>query len=75
MPIDIERERRNLSPHAEAKLAISLWGAEYGPQRLGCMDWYDSLPESRKNLCREILDDLAGLPRELVRHPAEPPNP
>lgn len=51
----IERDRRNLNPHAEAIVAMHLWGDEYGPQKLGCMDWYDSLSEARKVLCHSLV--------------------
>lgn len=59
-------ERRNLSPHAEAKLAMIIWCDEYAAQNLGCMDWYDSLPERRKWLCRTALDEALGLKREAT---------
>ena len=61
-----ERERRNLNPHAEAIAAIHIWGAEYSQQRLGCMDWWDSLPDAKKRLVRGLLDRVASLPRERV---------
>lgn len=61
---DIARERRNINPHAEAVLATNLWGAEYSRQRLGCMDWWDSLDDQRKRRVREILNRLDGLKRE-----------
>ena len=57
-------ERRNLNPHAEARLAIVIWSEQYAYQNLGCMDWYDSLPDARKRKCRMALDVIAGLPRE-----------
>lgn len=58
------REARNINPHAEAILAMSMWGAEYARQRLGCMDWWDSLDDQRKRRVREILDRLEGVKRE-----------
>jgi hypothetical protein len=62
--IDPAAERRNLHPHAEARLAMSIWCDEYAQQRLGCMDWYDSLPGNLKRKCRMALDAITGLPRE-----------
>lgn len=62
----MQREQRNLNPHAEALLAITIWSDEYAAQRLGCMDWYDQLPGIRKRMCRMALDAIEGLPRERV---------
>jgi hypothetical protein len=58
---DTERYRE---PHAEATLARIIWGHEYGPQSLSAMDWWDSLPERRKELVRMALNEIAGRPRE-----------
>jgi len=44
--------------HAEAVAARWLWGMEYARQSGGQMDFYDSLPESRKRLCREMVDAI-----------------
>jgi len=63
---DYRSEPRNLRPHAEASLAMVLWGEEYSQQRLGCMDWWDSLPEARRDLVRLALDYAADKPREVV---------
>lgn len=57
-------ERRNLRPHAEAKLAMVIWGPEYSRQKLGSMDWWDQLSEQRKRLVRLALDRVQGVPRE-----------
>lgn len=64
MPIDPKKEARNLSPHGEAILAMALWGREYAAQRRGSMDWYDSLPEKRKQECRILLNRLSAADRE-----------
>lgn len=61
---EIARERRNINPHAEAIMATCLWGDEYSRQRLGCMDWWDTLDDRRKRRVREILNRLDGLKRE-----------
>lgn len=51
-------QRRNLNPHAEARLAMALWDKEYAAQRGGSMDFWDGLSESRKALCVRLLNDL-----------------
>ena len=54
-----ERARRNLNPHAEARLAMAVWSHEYAHgQRGGSMDFWDSLSPSRKALCVSLLDDI-----------------
>lgn len=56
---DIERSRRNLSPHAEARLAMALWSHEYAyEQRGGSMDFWDGLSPSRKRVCVDVLNDV-----------------
>jgi len=66
--IDYLREQRNINPHAEAIMAISIWGYQYSRQNLGCMDWWDALPESKKKIVRSTLDRIATLPRENAHH-------
>lgn len=51
-------KRRNLNPHAEARLAMALWGSEYAAQSGGSMDFWDGLSESRKALCVRLLNDI-----------------
>lgn len=53
----------NLHPHAEAILAMTLWGLEYSQQRGGCMDFWNGLSAARKSLVRETLDRVNILPR------------
>lgn len=51
---DIDRARRNLNPHAEARLAMLIWNHEYAyEQKGGCMDFWDSRTPSQKRLCVE----------------------
>lgn len=57
---------RNMNPHAEAVVAMTLWGFEYSRQNDGCMDFWDALPDRRKRLVRELLDRCSNLPREVV---------
>ena len=51
-------QRRNLHPHAEARLAMELWGDEYGAQRGGSMDFWDALSAARKALCVRVVDEV-----------------
>lgn len=48
-----KRIKRNLNPHAEARLATLLWGLEYSRKGCGSMDFWDYLDSSRKRLCSE----------------------
>lgn len=54
-----ERDRRNLRPHAEARLAMSMWGHEYAhKQNGGSMDFWDAIGEQRQRLCIDIINDI-----------------
>lgn len=56
---ETDRAQRNLNPHAEARLAMALWGYEYAyEQSGGSMDFWDSLSPSRKSLCAQIVDGI-----------------
>jgi hypothetical protein len=56
-----ERNRRNLHPHAEARLAMALWSHEYAhEQRGGSMDFWDSIGPQRRRLCVSIMDEVLG---------------
>ena len=59
-----ERNRRNLNPHKAAVIAMSMWGAEYSRQGGGSMDFWDSLSDSRKRICREVLERVEKAPNE-----------
>lgn len=48
-------QTRNLNPTAEAVVAMYIYGHEYSQQGGGSMDFWDSLPESKKRVCRELL--------------------
>lgn len=50
--------RRNLNPHAEARLAMELWSEEYAAQRGGSMDFWDGLSPRCKTQCARLLDDI-----------------
>ncbi len=57
--VDAERHRRNLNPHAEARLAMAIWSHEYAhEQKGGSMDFWDSLSPSRQTICVTVLDDV-----------------
>lgn len=51
-----QRAQRNLSPHAEARLAMFKWSEEYAAQRGGLMDFWDKLSPSRQRLCKEVVE-------------------
>jgi len=59
-------QKRNLNPHKPSIVAMWLWGSEYANQNGGCMDLWDTLPEGRKSLCREMVKRLAEAPEERV---------
>ena len=52
-------QTRNLNPHAEARLAMALWGHEYAYEQTGgSMDFWDSRTPSQKALCVQIVDGI-----------------
>lgn len=58
---EAERARRNLNPHAEARMAMVIWSDEYAfTQRGGSMDFWDSLSEGRKRQAKELVDEIAA---------------
>jgi hypothetical protein len=61
-----QRAQRNLSPHAEAILAMCLWSEDYAfKQRGGSMDFWDSLPDWKKKHCRQLVKRIqAATPEE-----------
>ena len=51
-----QRAVRNLNPHAEAILAMNWWSEDYAfKQRGGSMDFWDNLPDWKKNQCRTLV--------------------
>lgn len=54
----MSNQQRNLHPHAEARLAMAIWGEEYSKQRGGSMDFWDGLSPFRKSLCVQIVDGV-----------------
>jgi hypothetical protein len=59
-----QRANRNLNPHKPAVVAMWRWGGDYVAQRGGSMDFWDSLPESRRRFCREMVAAIAAAPDE-----------
>lgn len=47
--------KRNLNPHKAAVAAMYLYGREYAAQGGGSMDFWDSLPDRQKGLCRNLV--------------------
>ena len=71
---EAERAQRNMNPHAEARLAMSMWSHEYAhEQRGGCMDFWDSLDARRKRICREVVDGILEAQAKVGRAPSPPP--
>lgn len=58
------RAARNLRPHKPAVIAMAMWGHEYSQQRGGSMDFWETLSESRKRICRDVLERIAKAPEE-----------
>lgn len=51
--------RRNLNPHAEARLAMALWSHEYAYEQTGgSMDFWDSRTPEQKSLCVRIVSGI-----------------
>lgn len=60
-----ERDRRNMAPHAEAILAMNLWSERYAfGQRGGVMDFWDALPDHKKNRCRDLVKRIQAAKTE-----------
>lgn len=50
-------QTRNLNPHKEARVAMTIWGREYAhEQKGGSMDFWDGLSDKRKTLCKHVVD-------------------
>ena len=57
-------QRRNLNPHKSARMAIYIYGARYAKQLGGSMDFWDSLSEYEKKMCRLLVEDIEKSPEE-----------
>lgn len=51
---------RNFNPTPEARVAWALWSEEYAYQRLGLMDWYDTLDDDRKKRAERNAKEIIG---------------
>lgn len=52
---------RNLDPRHITKECIAaryLWGDTYASQSGGQVDFYERLDQSRKRICRDLVDDI-----------------
>ena len=58
-----QRTKRNINPHKEAVVAMSLWSAEYAPGGLGSMDFWDQLNDAMKRRCRDLVDRIEAAPK------------
>lgn len=65
----MDEQTRNLNPHAEARLAMAVWGDEYAAQRGGTMDFWDALSPSRKRWCQEQLSKIVETRRASLKEP------
>jgi hypothetical protein len=62
---EAQRAKRNLRPHAEARLAMCLWSDEYAfKQRGGSMDFWDTRTPRQQRLCRDIVDEILKAEKE-----------
>lgn len=62
---EVAQAKRNMNPHAEAILAMSWWSEDYAfKQRGGSMDFWDSLPDYKKRLCRDLVKRIQAAKTE-----------
>ena len=54
-------QTRNLNPTPAARVAMIIWGKEYGAQNGGSMDFWDTLDAERKRRCQMVVDELNNL--------------
>jgi hypothetical protein len=59
-----KRDRRNLMPHKPAVAAMNLWPNDYASQNGGSMDFWDTLSESRKERCRDLVANIEEARKE-----------
>jgi hypothetical protein len=65
-----KRNLRNMNPHAEAVLAMLVWGKRYSEQKGGSMDFWDSLSRQEQAFCREQVDRIFTLRLAALRRAA-----
>jgi hypothetical protein len=54
----------NLNAHKPAVLAMYMWGHRYSQQCGGSMDFWESLSDSEKRICREGVNRIERAPEE-----------
>lgn len=57
-------QSRNLNPHKSAVAAMWLFSIDYAAQSGGSMDFWESLSEHQKNLCRRMVSDIEKAQQE-----------
>ncbi len=57
-------QQRNLNPHKPARAAMWLWSEKYAKQGGGSMDFWDSLSEVEKDMCRRMVSDIEAARNE-----------
>jgi len=60
-----QRDLRNLNPHKPAMLAMRIYCNAYARQNGGSMDFWDSLAESTKQRCRDLVKEMDQAPPEV----------
>lgn len=70
-PDQKEAHRRNIRPHAEARVAMLIWGSRYASQSGGSMEFYDSLSKHEKATCRSAVDGILSAIEQNGRAPDE----
>ena len=69
---DYPDQTRNMNPHKEARAAMWLFGTRYGAQNGGSMDFWDSISEKDKNICRSLVTAIGKAKRrETAQERAE----
>lgn len=67
---ELANARRNMRPHAEARVAMSMWSHEYAfEQKGGSMDFWDAIGTHRQQICRQVVDDVLRANKEVGRAP------
>jgi hypothetical protein len=56
--------KRNLNPHKPARIAMILYGRSYASQGGGSMDFWDSIPDTAKEFCRQCVAEIEQAPKE-----------
>lgn len=59
-----ERTRENLNPHRPAKAAMWLFGSRYANYTGGSIDFWESLSDTDRAICRRLVDDIINAPEE-----------